>query len=128
VLLIRRGKEPLQGRWTVPGGRLELGEKLDAAVAREVEEETGIRVEPVELMEVFDTIQHDGRDVRFHYVIVDYLCKYLGGAARAASDAADVAWVAREDLDAFDLPPKAHQVVSEAFLRVQRFAAVPGSE
>jgi 8-oxo-dGTP diphosphatase len=122
VLLVRRAKEPLRGRWTVPGGTLELGESLSAAVAREVEEETGVRVEPVELMTVFDRIELDGGEVRFHHVIVDYLCRYLGGAARAASDAADVAWAGREELRAYDLPPKALEVVSDGFIRAARLA------
>lgn len=128
VLLVRRGKEPLRGRWTVPGGTLELGETLEAAVVREVQEETGVRVEPVLLMAVFDRIERNGSDVVFHHVIVDYLCRYVGGAARAASDAADAAWAGREDLERFDLPAKAHEVVSDGFLRAQGIAGLGARE
>ncbi len=117
VLLIRRGKEPLRGRWVVPGGTVELGESLEAAVVREVQEETGITVRPLEVVTVFDRIEWEGREVRYHYVIVDYLCAYVSGAVRAASDAADAAFAAQKDLPRYDLPPKALEVVLDAFRR-----------
>lgn len=117
VLLIRRGKEPLRGRWVVPGGTVELGETLEAAVVREVEEETGLVVAPREVVTVFDRIDRDGDHVRYHYVIVDYRCEYVSGTPRAASDAEDVALVAREDLPRYDLPAKALEVVLDAFRR-----------
>ena len=117
VLLIRRGKEPLYGRWVVPGGTVELGEPLDEALVRELREETGLEVEPLELITVFDRIERDGGRVLYHYVIVDYLCRWISGEARAASDALEVAWAAPEELDRFDLPTKALEVVQEAFRR-----------
>ena len=117
VLLIRRGKEPLYGRWVVPGGTVELGEPLDEALVRELREETGLEVEPLELITVFDRIQRDGGRVLYHYVIVDYLCRWISGEARAASDALEVAWAAPDELDRFDLPTKALEVVQEAFRR-----------
>ncbi len=120
-----RGKEPLRGRWVIPGGTLELGETLEAAVAREIEEETGVRVAPVEVVDVFDRIDFEEGRLRFHYVIVDYICRYLGGSAAAASDAADVAWVARQDLARYDLPPKALDVVQDCFRRSLHLAG-PG--
>jgi 8-oxo-dGTP diphosphatase len=119
VLLARRGKEPLYGRWTVPGGTVELGETLEEAVVREMEEETGLRVEPVEVLAVFDRIDRDGERVRYHYVIVDYRCRWRSGEARAASDALEVAWVADEELPHYDLPPKALEVVRDALLRAK---------
>jgi 8-oxo-dGTP diphosphatase len=115
VLLIRRGKQPLRGRWVVPGGTVELGESLEEALVREMEEETGIRVRPVSLLTVFDRIEKDASEVRYHYVIVDYLCEYLGGEARAGSDALDVAWATESELGDFDMPPKALEVVRDAF-------------
>ncbi len=115
VLLIRRGKQPLYGRWVVPGGTVELGEPLEEAVVREMREETGLEVEPLEVLTVFDRIQRDGERVLYHYVIVDYLCGFRSGEARAASDALEVAWAAPEDLPAYDLPPKALEVVQGAF-------------
>lgn len=118
VLLIRRGKEPLRGRWVVPGGTVELGETLEQALVREVLEETGLRVKPREIVAVFDRIHRDADRVDYHYVIVDYLCDYVSGEARAASDAEDVALVAPEDLPAYDLPEKALEVVRDGFQRV----------
>ena len=117
VLLIRRGKPPLYGRWVVPGGTVELGEGLEQALVREMREETGLAVEPVELLTAFDRIEREGERVVYHYVIVDYLCRYLSGEARAASDALDVAWAAPEELAGFDLPPKALEVVEQALRR-----------
>jgi len=118
VLLIRRGKEPLRGRWVVPGGTVELGETLEQALVREVLEETGLLVKPREVVAVFDRIHSDADHVDYHYVIVDYLCDYVGGEARAASDAEAVALVAPEDLPAYDLPEKALEVVRDGFRRV----------
>jgi 8-oxo-dGTP diphosphatase len=117
VLLIKRGKEPLRGRWVVPGGTVELGETLEAALAREVLEETGLVVTPREVVTVFDRIERDGGAVRYHYVIVDYLCDYVSGEPRAANDAEDVALVALADLPGYDLPPKALEVVLDGFRR-----------
>jgi ADP-ribose pyrophosphatase YjhB (NUDIX family) len=120
VLLIRRGKEPLRGRWVVPGGTVELGETLEEALAREVLEETGLVVTPREVVAVFDRIQRDAGRVDYHYVIVDYLCDYVSGEARAGSDAEAVALVAPADLPAYDLPEKALEVVQDGFLRATR--------
>jgi len=118
VLLIRRGKEPLRGRWVVPGGTVEAGETLEEALAREVLEETGLVVRPREVMLVFDRILREGERLDYHYVIIDYLCDYLAGEARAGSDAEAVAMVAPEDLAAYDLPDKALEVVQDGFRRV----------
>jgi 8-oxo-dGTP diphosphatase len=117
VLLIRRGKEPLLGRWVVPGGTVELGERLEEALVREMEEETGLRVQPIEVLTVFDRIERENGLVSYHYVIVDYLCRWLSGEARAASDALEVAWASPEELPRYDLPPKALEVVQDAFRR-----------
>jgi 8-oxo-dGTP diphosphatase len=118
VLLIRRGKPPLYGRWVVPGGTVELGESLEQALVREMREETGLEVVPLEVLTVFDRIERDGDRVVYHYVIVDYLCRWLGGEARAASDALEAAWAALDDLPRYDLPQKALEVVQEAFRKV----------
>jgi len=97
---------------------VELGETLEAALVREMAEETGLEVVPGELLTVFDRIQRDQGAVEYHYVILDYLCVYRSGQAIAASDAAAVAWVAPEELPAYDLPEKALEVVKDAFARV----------
>jgi 8-oxo-dGTP diphosphatase len=97
VLLVQRGREPLKGHWSLPGGLIELGESLHAGLVREVREETGLEVEPIELIELLDRIHRDGDRVRYHYVIADYLCRVTGGALQAASDAAAVRWVERAE-------------------------------
>lgn len=116
VLLVRRGKEPLRGRWVVPGGTVELGETLEEAVIREVLEETGILVRPLEVMTVFDRIERqDGGRVAYHYVIVDYRCALVSGRLEAATDALDAAWVTEDDLGRYDLPSLALDLVRRAF-------------
>jgi mutator protein MutT len=117
VLLVRRGKEPLRGRWVIPGGTVELGETLQEAVVREVEEETGLVVRPREVVLVFDRIQREGGAVDYHYVIIDYVCDYVSGEPRAGSDADEVALVGRDEIDAYDLPPQAKDLVLDVFAR-----------
>lgn len=101
VVLVRRGHEPLKGHWSLPGGVLELGESLHSGLIREVREETGLMVEPVELIELLDRIHkdsgHEGEKVRYHYVIADYLCRVVGGVLKAASDADEVRWIERSE-------------------------------
>jgi mutator protein MutT len=127
ILLIRRGKEPLKGRWIVPGGTVELGETLGEALVRELQEETGLTVRPLELLTVFDRIERHGDHVVYHYVIADYLCELVSGAPRAGSDALDVAFASPDELPAYDLPPKALEVIEHALARVAaRPSASPG--
>jgi ADP-ribose pyrophosphatase YjhB (NUDIX family) len=97
VLLIRRAQEPMKGSWSIPGGMLELGESLREGVHREVREETGLLVEPTEIVEVLDRIYREQGRVRYHYVIIDSLCRVTGGFLHAASDAAEVRWAARSE-------------------------------
>jgi 8-oxo-dGTP diphosphatase len=97
VLLIQRGREPLKGHWSLPGGLIEVGESLHASVMREVQEETGLLVEPVELIELLDRIYREADRVRYHYVVADYLCRLKGGELKAASDADAVRWVERAE-------------------------------
>jgi 8-oxo-dGTP diphosphatase len=112
VLLVRRDTEPLRGEWSVPGGMLELGEKLRDGVRREALEETGLDVEPGEVLDVFDSIFTDalGR-TQYHYVLIDYLCRPLSGEARAGSDVSDVRWVTPEALPAMGLRATIEEVV-----------------
>ncbi len=117
VVLIRRGKEPLRGRWVIPGGTVELGETLQDALVREMEEETGLIVRPREVVLVFDRIQREGSAVQYHYVIVDYLCDYVSGWLRAGSDADEVALAGRAEIDGYDLPPPARDLVLDVFRR-----------
>lgn len=97
VLLVRRGREPLKGQWSLPGGLLELGESLEQGVAREVLEETGLIVDPVELVELLDRIHRESGRVRYHYVLADFLCRVTGGTLQAASDADAVHWAQRTE-------------------------------
>ena len=127
VLLVRRGTEPMKGRWSLPGGLLEIGEPLADGVIREVQEETGLEVEPVELIELLERIQREDQRVRYHYVIADYLCRMTGGALEAASDAAAVRWVeraewTRQDLkeDASWLDPPTVRVIEAGWQRAQK--------
>ena len=117
VLLARRGKPPLLRQWTIPGGTVELGETLQEAVVREMREETSLTVEPIEVLTVFDRIEREGEEVRYHFVIVDFLCRAAAGEARAGSDALEVAWVRPEDVPAYALQQKALEVVHEALRR-----------
>lgn len=115
VLLIRRGGEPLKGEWSLPGGLVELGEELAEAARRELKEETGLDVEPLEILTVFDRIFRDGGRVRYHFVIVDFACRLRGGRLAPASDVLDARWVRREDLPQYHLTEKATSVALQAF-------------
>jgi ADP-ribose pyrophosphatase YjhB (NUDIX family) len=126
VLLVRRGTEPLKGHWSLPGGMLEVGESLTDGVIREVREETGLTVEPVELIELLDRIHRDGDRVRYHYVIADYLCHVKGGELIAASDADAVKWVQRPEWNshsALKLDPVTVRVIEAGWQRAQKILA-----
>jgi ADP-ribose pyrophosphatase YjhB (NUDIX family) len=129
VLLVRRGTEPLKGQWSLPGGMLELGESLTSGVIREVREETGLIVEPVELVELLDRIHREGERVRYHYVIADYLCRVTGGTLQAASDAEGVRWVERAEWnrqdsagDSLKLDPVTVRVIEAGWQRTRALA------
>jgi len=115
VLLIRRGHEPLKGEWSIPGGLVELGEGLADAVRRELKEETGLEVEPLDCLLVFDRILREGRRVKYHYVIVDYLCRRKRGRLHPASDVVDARWVRREELPKYHLTDLATALILRAF-------------
>ena len=112
VLLIRRGQPPLLGEWSLPGGVLECGETLREAVAREAQEETGLLVETRNMLGVYErVIRDDAERVRYHYVLIDFLCQPIGGDLKAGSDAADVRWFRSDELPALNLAYDAADVV-----------------
>jgi ADP-ribose pyrophosphatase YjhB (NUDIX family) len=102
VLLVRRGREPMRGAWTLPGGLLEVGETLLSGVAREVLEETGLIVKPIELVELLERIHREHERIQYHYVIADYLCLVVGGELHASSDADALRWAERAEWLAAD--------------------------
>ena len=116
VLLVKRGHEPLKGQWSLPGGVVEAGEQLHAALVREVREETCVEIEVGPVVEVLDRINLDANGrVEYHYVIIDYLCRAIGGTLACASDADDARWVARADLSTYRLTTKVTDVIERAF-------------
>ena len=114
--MIERGREPLKGYWSLPGGALEAGELLEEAVSREVLEETGLKVKPLSVVEIFQRIMRDekGRP-EYHYVLIDYLCKENGGELQASSDASHAKWVRRKDLTEYRLTEGTLEVIEKAF-------------
>ena len=115
VLLIRRGREPLKGHWSIPGGVLELGEELTQGLRRELREETGLEVTPLEVIAIFDRIFREGAKVRYHYVIVDYVCRKRAGRVQSGSDVTEARWVHRADLARYELSKRATSVILRAF-------------
>ena len=117
VLLVRRGSEPLKGEWSLPGGALEIGETLQQGVVREVFEETGMTVTPAGVIEILDRIIKDeesGR-VRYHYVLIDFVCRVTSGSPRVGSDADEVRWVDRAMLEEYRVAPVTVRVIEKAF-------------
>jgi 8-oxo-dGTP diphosphatase len=119
VLLVRRGKPPRLGSWSLPGGAQRLGEQAEAAARRELREETGIEVGLLDLLAVVDGISHDDEGaIRFHYTIIDYCARWLSGEVRAGGDVTEAVWAAPGDLVRYELTEAAHQVIAEARRRL----------
>lgn len=116
ILLVKRAFEPGAGKWSVPGGLVEVGEKLSEACARETEEETGLKVEVLELINVFDMIDRDDSGkVRYHYVLVDFLAKPVGGNEQLSKETLDIKWVTREEAKKMDVTRTAKRAIDELF-------------
>ncbi len=121
ALVVRRATEPLKGQWSIPGGVLELGETLRAGAAREALEETGLTVEPGEVLDVFDRILPDANGrMQYHYVLIDFLCRKLSGEARAGSDVSEVRWISQKELETFEIADSAAAVIRKGFERSGR--------
>lgn len=118
VLLVERGREPLKGQWSLPGGVLEAGERLEDGIRREVMEETGLAVQPLGIFEVFERINRDeqGRP-EYHYVLVDYLCRVTGGELHPADDVSRAEWVTPARLPEYRITEGTLAVIQRAFRR-----------
>jgi mutator protein MutT len=116
VALVKRGHAPLQGKWSIPGGVLEVGETLRKAVVREALEETGLTVEPGELLGVFERVVPDDQGkMRYHYVLIDFLCRRVAGALVAGDDADEVRWFERHEFAQLELARETEEVILKGF-------------
>jgi 8-oxo-dGTP diphosphatase len=116
ALLVRRGRPPLEGEWSIPGGMLEVGETILEGVRRELAEETGLDVRVLDLIEIFERISLDAEGKpKYHFVVLDYYCEVIAGNAQAGSDAREVTWVKEGDLGNYALAASAQRVIQKAF-------------
>jgi 8-oxo-dGTP diphosphatase len=122
ILLEKRKNEPGKGKWSIPGGLVELGEGVEQTAIREVWEETGLTVEKPELIDVVDNVElgEDGR-VRYHFVIIDYFLPLKGGTLRASSDAAELAWVNLDDVKSYVLTRTFREFFVRNYEKLKRF-------
>ncbi len=124
VLLVKRGSEPNRGRWSIPGGSLEIGETVEAGAARETREETGVSVRPIKVFDVRDYIEEDRGAVRWHYVLIDVLCAYVDGEAFPASDAINARFIPLRELGEHDITPETLEVLQSAAIERDRLEAM----
>lgn len=112
VLLARRANEPFKGEWSLPGGAVEVGETLAAAVQREVREETGLEVDVLGIAGIFDRICRDEQAaVEFHYILVDFFCRPAGGMDRCGSDAEALGWFTRAQVENITIQPNTRELI-----------------
>jgi ADP-ribose pyrophosphatase YjhB (NUDIX family) len=118
VLLVKRANQPLQGEWSLPGGAVDVGETLEDAIRREVREETCLDVEVGPIVDVLDRIRYDAEGrVEFHYVLIDFVCRSIGGALECATDAADAAWAGSADLCRYGVADATIAVIAKGVAR-----------
>ena len=111
VLLVKRGAEPNRGRWSLPGGSLEIGETVEAGAVRETREETGVDVQPLRVLDVCNFIERKDGEVRWHYVLIDVLCEYVRGDPFPATDAENARLIPLRELGEYDVVPTALEVL-----------------
>lgn len=116
ILMVERAGNPLKGYWSLPGGLVETGETLETAVKREILEETGLQIEPQQMFEIFERIMRDGQGkAEYHYVLLDYLCKVVGGTLQAGDDVSRAEWVRHEDLRSLLITEGTLDVIERAY-------------
>jgi 8-oxo-dGTP diphosphatase len=126
ILLEKRKNDPGKGKWSIPGGLVELGENVEQTVVREVEEETGLEVGKPEHIDVVDSITRDHNGgVKYHFVIIDYFVKLEGGTLKASSDAEELRWVAFDQVEKYDLTKSFRAFFKENRQRLEAFSSCP---
>jgi ADP-ribose pyrophosphatase YjhB (NUDIX family) len=122
ILMAQRGKQPMLGWWSLPGGALETGEALADAVRREVREETGLEIRPLGVLEIFERIMRDARGApEYHYVLIDYICRVIGGTLVPGDDVCAVEWVRRCDLPKLQITEGTLAVIEKAFRKRREY-------
>lgn len=117
ILLIRRSREPARGKWAIPGGRVRFGEKLRDAAIREIEEETGLKIEITKLIDVVEIFtKKSNGDIKEHFIIVDYEGKIIGGELKASSDALEAKWIDKSEIHNYDLTESTIKFLQSHFL------------
>ena len=122
ILMAQRGKAPLMGQWSLPGGLVETGESLENAVRREVLEETGLEVKPLGVLEIFERIMRNAEGAaEYHYVLLDYICRVTGGTLCAGDDASRVQWVERRALKDLHITEGTLAVIEKGFRNRRKY-------